>query len=315
MKAEERPIQSSSEFAEFHGRIPTPARSHRGEARPGCEVGIQVSRHSIDGHATAAAAEERSAQARGVDAAVEANVCNAEEERNRLCDINFPEVSISPKDDSYVGQHRGKAALAQVLTSVLADVFESMSRAWRLGSPGGESRVEEAVATWLRMIARKAERACVVRALRPTASTASESASTSELEARCAKLEAELMEVDARIESLDDAESDFVRLAGLGESDTSSSKALKDFLDSLAFQSPAVGGNTAVSIDVLSEKNLEQFLQRLAVLDLWFHRTFVQLEETQEALEEREHIVAAQGFAHLNPTEAPNARKALACLR
>jgi len=306
------------------------------------DAAVQVNRHSIDGHASRACggcqAPEpektwREAPGRSRLASIIRSRGAPEDEcaaatpgtnRNAICSLQYPGPGPRPAaceaspPDVRLRSWQGRASLAQALSKAVSEELAELTAAWGLGAPGGERRLEEVVAKKLRCIALRGKRACVVQALRPRASTQGGTGASEEvdngveqeedLRMQCKQLEAEIAAVDERIIGLKaiDAEIDQVREAEECE-----------HIRQLVAKLSAGGGEGSTSPRAAlpaSGPELEQCLQRLALVDLWFQRTFEQLEDVERGLDEREREASQRAFAHL-PSEALDRQRALMRLR
>jgi len=85
------------------------------------------------------------------------------------------------------------APLAEALSAVVSEEFAELERAWGLNSASaGEGQLEQVVTSCLKKMAKRAEHACVVKALAaplPLAPSKQPSADLGDLEARCKRLE------------------------------------------------------------------------------------------------------------------------------
>mmetsp|Transcript_77236 Transcript_77236/g.139355 ORF Transcript_77236/g.139355 Transcript_77236/m.139355 type:complete len:596 (+) Transcript_77236:650-2437(+) len=326
------------------GNIPTPARSQALSSRAACEAGVQADRRSIDGHAAAAAAAAKVGKGRSrLQSIIRRTGAPGEDDealtpppldssRSRraggLKKLDYPllggplcgERSLGEAPPSGCGP---RAAMAQALSVAVAGEMHDLAKAWDLGAPGGERRLEEAVATSLRAISRRAEKSGVLKALRQPSSAAKAVASAAAdvaaaerteeaaaLEERCARLEAELVASEDRLSKLDEIQVE-VEEGLAAKRGGEPHGGLQDLLALLSEE--VLGEGSISSLGEEFKGQLDQCLQRLGLVDLWFHQTFAQLEETRKELADREQAVTAQAFVHL-PGAAPNAQRALARL-
>lgn len=105
---------------------------------------------------------------------------------------------------------KSKAALVKALTCAMNDECEDLDRAWGIAS-GGAKSVEDRVATCLKKIAKRAEKACTLNLLAAAKVTGIPSAraapagTDAAARARCAELEAEIAQTDRRVADLREA--------------------------------------------------------------------------------------------------------------
>ncbi|CAE7369149.1 unnamed protein product, partial [Symbiodinium pilosum] len=133
-----------------------------------------------------------------------------------LRDLHYPEtrcLSVGQVDVAPAKDTGKRALLAQALSAATAQEMMALSRAWQLKSESAESdrRLEEGVAKALKHICRRAERSCVLKALRQPIASATEitgvlSDEELALEARCTQLESELEASSDRLQFLDTVE-------------------------------------------------------------------------------------------------------------
>jgi len=231
-----------------------------------------------------------------------------------LRDLDYPEtrcltvgqVAVAPVKDTGM-----RALMAQAFSAAAAQEIAALGRAWQLGEAEGERRLEEGVARALKHICRRAERSCVLKALRQPAAPASEIAgilSDEELalEARCSQLESELAASSERLSFLDTVEAKVDMLVSEWQP-----RSQEELLHNL---SEEVANISLVQDDGAElDEGFEQSLQRLGLVSSWLNRTLCQLEEVRQELAEKEKAAASCAFLHL-PGEAPNAQSALARL-
>lgn len=325
------------------GTIPTPARSkflgmQRSSSTDLRDACVQANRTSIDGHA-AAAAERAFSQGRlprkGDDneemamtpPPLESGRSRHGAEKQKLTrfkDLKYPSVEAYPATPSLDSAPScgPRAALAQVLSVATAEEMGALSQAWNLGDPSRERSLEEAVAGFIRGVSRRAEKNGVLRSLRRPVNGARIAAETSaiavafaegeeaaSLQAHIASLEAELKASQERICRIDEYEANL--RTTLPEEPH---RGLQELLHKLCEEEDFMETNSyASSIRGELQGKLEEYLKRLSLVDLWFHRTTMQLEETQKELAEREEVAASRAFEHL-PGKAPSAQRALSQL-
>lgn len=206
-----------------------------------------------------------------------------------------------------------RRALAQALSEAISEEFAELERTWSLGTPGGELRVEEVTAKHLRQIATKVERKCVLQVMMRPASTEweaghAEEEDLEELQRQCKQLEAEIAVVDERLDGLNAMEANRSLVFRAADPSQSVSKLVAQL------STPGVGAGPAAEAPAPTCGEFDQCLQRLALIDLWFRRTFEQLEEAERGLAEREYEVAQCAFSQL-PGEAVDPQRALLRLR
>jgi len=232
-----------------------------------------------------------------------------------LKDLEYPVIGREqpPEAPAMLRTGAGKrAVLAEALSAAVAREFQSLDEAWDLGAPG-ERRLEEDVAKFLKHIAGRAERHCVLKTLRqpPMAPAAAASAmeavmqadEEAALQARHAQLLAQLDASEDRLARLNDLEAN-VAEAVAGEPH----EGLKDLFDQLSREE----GDSSFSQSAGSQsESLDQCQQRLGLVDVWFNRTWAKLEEARQELTEKQRSVASNAFAHMGG-ELPNPQVALA---
>lgn len=217
----------------------------------------------------------------------------------------------------------GRTAMARALTEAVSAEFEELDEAWELGGEEDEQLrpTERAVASFLRKVARRAERACVLQVLRPSSALSAaqeeDAPEEAELEARRAALEASVAAADSRLARLADLAQDLAEQRRRGGG-TLGTEACEDLREVTAHLSREVNdceeGSAAAQGALEASAELQQCAQRLALLELYLQRTLVSLEERRQDLAERERAVASQAFAHL-PGGGPDGLRALASLR
>lgn len=247
--------------------------------------------------------------------------------RNFIERLEYPEIPHNPKPGSALssGSLGRRAAMAQALSEAISEELAGLRGAWGINQVAGrvvcaegaeeKPSFKEAVYGCLRHIAKRVERACVVKALQLSEDcetlpgyVALPDAGESALEARRAQLEAEIAKTDERIRCLQNMGEEFLQLrqAGFHGHDVAGQQSLVTRL-------AAPISDTSASTDVNATAfrgQLEQGLQRLALVDLWLSGTLSKLEDVKFQLEQRERAASARAASHL-PGAEPDPRRAL----
>lgn len=207
--------------------------------------------------------------------------------------------------------------VAQALSCAVAAELAALSEAWGLGAAGGAERVEEAVAASLQRIARRAERACVMKVLLPPRESRASALAPAPALApavptrrRQKALEAELEAVDQRVASLAALAADG---PGVGLRESASRWALEAAASATAAakaqQTPSAGGASGACALAGS------CLRQITLADHWLLHSMQKFEDSERSL--RESLRGVASLAHVRggvQAPPPNAQRALACL-
>lgn len=221
---------------------------------------------------------------------------------NQVIALDSEDTIAMPDECSLNWQAR--MAMANGITKAIHQEFVDLRHFWSLGTPGGEHRTEEVVAKSLKRLAACAEEACIVQALRPSAAvdltwstTLDGNEQMEDLEKRYKKLEDELAVVDKQLVSMKEMETEFSQARGVTD--------LHDNFDNLVARLSIDGCNTAspytsMATPLMQEVagQLDQCLERLALIDLAFSHASAGLNEEEKQLVEREHAALAGAWAH-----------------
>jgi len=228
-----------------------------------------------------------------------------------LRDLEYPNTHLTSTSRCDVAPAQGtgqRAMMAQAFSAAAAEEMKALGNCWQLRNIQGQKRLEEAVARALKHICRRAERSCVLKALRHTvvqrAKDVAEAARLSDeemqLEAEIASLQRQVDASSERLKALDHLEANAHQLAS-PKADT-----LKELIQQIEAELPNFSG---MEVD----SGLDIFLESLGLVKAWLQRTLGQLQEAREELAEKEKAAASCAFLHL-PDEAPNGQSALARL-
>lgn len=214
---------------------------------------------------------------------------------------------------------QGRMAIADDITKAIHQEFVHLRHFWSLGTPGSEQQPEEVAAKFLGRFAARAEQACIVQVLQPSAAvdlTWSPSPHGSEqmedLESRCKKLEDEIAEVDKQLLGMREMETEFLQARGAND--------LHDNLDKLvaylSIDECSTASSYASTTPFLQEAagQLDQCLERLALVDLAFSHVSAGLEEEEKRFVERERVALSRAWAHF-PRQVLDPQITLAGLR
>lgn len=228
-----------------------------------------------------------------------------------LKELEYPNTHVlltAPRCDVAPAQGTGqRAMMAQAFSAAAAEEMRALGEMWQLRSIEGQKCLEEAVARAMKHICRRAERSCVLKALRHSVASKdlNEAAQLSDeelqLEAQIASLQRQVDASKGRLKKLDQMEANAEHLA------SHEPNTLKELLHQIAEEVPSFSGEMDV------DSGLEPSLERLGLVSAWLQRTLSQLQEAREELAEKEKAAAACAFLHLKD-EAPNGQSALARL-
>lgn len=300
------------------GRIPTPSRSQR-------HIGIQANRHSIDGHAARPSSPPTSQQQGAATRARLQSIirCNGAPEadgtpsggtsaRSSIRNLQYPKVAPNAAAQAQAASGdqgprgwEGRVAFSEALSEAVVDEFDELKRAWRLGTPESDPRVEK-VAKELRKVATRAERACVIEALQPWAAAEDPTGlEVADEEERMQELEAESAALDERLASLRAAQADISQVKEAAPCET---------MSKLVAQLSALESSVASMAGAGSQEQLHECLMQLGCVDGWFQRAFDQLEEAERDLADREYEASQRALAQF-PGEALDPQRELLRLR
>jgi len=302
------------------GRIPTPARAQSLQRQTAVkEISVQTNRQSIDGHAAEAAraaaqgSARREAPAREEDRAA-GSTGSISNRGSRFRDLVYPAMARQPPPQPVDRPTDSRQLLVQALTSAVGTETSALDEAWDIGVPGGEQRLEEAVAAQLKKVCEKALRACVLKTLRrkPILAEAAGSVAAAQeveaLELRKEQLEAELRAGEERLQRISALDAEV-------QQSFRQNRAPRECLQALVqrLQDEAAADTSFEYAPAGIEEGHDQCLQRLGLVDLWLYRTVTELEEAKADLKEREQVTATRAFAHF-PGQAVSAQMALSRL-
>jgi len=304
------------------GRIPTPARAQSLQRQTAVkEISVQTNRQSIDGHAAEAARAATQGSARREAPAREERAAGSTGSNSnrgtRFRDLVYPAMArhVDSGPSQHVDRPRdSRQLLVQALTSAVGTETSALDEAWDIGVPGGEQRLEEAVAAQLKKICEKSLRACVLKTLRrqPILAEAAGSVAAAQeveaLELRKEQLEAEVKASEERLQRIGDLDAEV-------QNSFRQNRAPRECLQALVQQlSDEAAADTSMDYAAAGiEEGHDQCLQRLGLVDLWLYRTVTELEEAKADLKEREQVMATRAFAHF-PEQAVSAQMALSRL-
>lgn len=305
-EARSRGTSSKHEFPEGDvnsARIPTPARSRRGVRHQGDEDAVQTempSRHRLQSIIRQTGRPSMAPAAMAEPAAAEVNR-----------KLQFPEVPLPATAASVIQRDMSatdrKLAIANALNSAVKTVVMKLCEEWNFDPYGNDERFESDIGRWLCSIARRAERECaniMIQSL-PAKKVAAEAPRAvpgiDVLQAREALLKAEVAKAKMRLESLSEHQQELERL------EISTPSDFHNFLERVRIES-----SRALPVQVLPN-DLDQFMKTLVLIEIWFQRTFVELQDAEEALEARDLELSAKAFGQLW-ADGPDAHRALSSL-
>lgn len=228
-----------------------------------------------------------------------------------LKELEYPNTHVvfTARCDVAPAQGTGqRAMMTQAFSAAAAEEMRALGELWQLRSIEGQKCLEEAVARAMKHICRRAERSCVLKALRQSVASKdlSEAAQLSDeelqLEAQIASLQRQVDASKGRLKKLEQMEANAEHLA------SHEPNTLKELLHQIAEEVPE-----PISGEMEVDSGLEPSLERLGLVSAWLQRTLSQLQEAREELAEKEKAAAACAFLHLKD-EAPNGQSALARL-
>lgn len=214
-----------------------------------------------------------------------------------------------------------RAAMGVALSEATAEELEALRLAWQVRPPGARGGAEgadqqkptqkEAYFDCLATIAKRAERACVMQALRPppeeadaplpgSAPTTSESEAA--LLARKARLQKELDEARQLEQAMQKLDEEISEAQEAGRLPDFCGVGLEDLIARLSAQRPSVA--PGFETNEAFRGRAEHALRRLALVELWLGGTQLKLEEVKRQLDEREQAAAERAFAHIPDLEA-----------
>lgn len=297
-----RPLPADTQMEVQHARVPTPSRSSARRPCPAAvrEVGVQVDRRSLEKHAACHTSRLNNPSGSRVEKEIEWT--------GGLADVCYPKALPAASSAPAMVAASSRSALAQALSAAVSEEFRCLREAWNLGAPGQELRAEEAVAGCLKTISRRAERRCILLALRAEPDqTAVAKSEVCMMQSKVDTLEAELSLARERLAQLRTTQGvgQLSVAAQLGVNEPQ--KAFSQLLASL--QAPA-SSRVAGSSPPASE----QYLQRLGVAEMALQKLQISLEETDLEISTRERQAFEVVQARF-PHGPPNLEQAMLRLR
>lgn len=238
--------------------------------------------------------------------------------------VEYPELQRRPAAEPSWRLPEGlgrRAAMGVALSEAIAEELEALRLAWGARLPGARGGQEgadqqkptqkEAYFDCLVTIAKRAERACVMLALRPSpedadaplpGSAPTTSESEAALLARRARLQKELAETHELEQAMRKLDEEITEAQEARQLPAFCGGGLEDLIARLSAQSHGVAPGFETSEEF--KGRAEHALRRLALVELWLGGTQLRLEEVKHRLDERERAASERAFAHVPDLEA-----------
>lgn len=188
-------------LASQHGFLPTPVRSMSQASRG------RMMRHSIENDGSDESDDEHEKETPGE------NISLPDTARTVFHKLQYPHQSTYESHGELARAHTScgsftNTALAMALSSAINDEYEALARAWGVGSPGQEKRVQDRVAQCLKKFAKRAEKTCMEALSSKKATTLGGEnlgVEAQSLDKECMDLEAQIAATDKSISRIQES--------------------------------------------------------------------------------------------------------------